>query len=149
MESQTQQPEYADTTSPEVLSASETQAAPLAKLPPADQSNEQWQRIGTQVSTFLAQLPDYIGQFFNTYKQPITSIALILTAIITVKVVLAVIDALNDIPLLGPTFELVGIGYSTWFTYRYLLKASTRQELSQELQTLKEQVVGSQQLPEA
>ena len=149
MESQTQQPEYVDTTSPEVLSASQTQAAPLAKLPPADQSTEQWQRIGTQVSTFLAQLPDYIGQFFNTYKQPITSIALILTAIISVKVVLAVIDSLNDIPLLGPTFELVGIGYSTWFTYRYLLKASTRQELSQELQTLKEQVVGSQQLPEA
>ena len=142
-----QQPEYVDTTSSESMLASEP--APLAKLPPAAPSEEQWQRIGSQISAFLAQLPDYIGEFFNAYKQPLITIALILTAIISVRVVLAVLDALNGIPLLGPVFELVGIGYSTWFTYRYLLKASTRQELSQELQGLKEQVVGSQQLPES
>lgn len=141
------QPEYVDTTAPDVIVTSEP--APLAKLPPAAQSDDQWQRIGTQISNFLAQLPDYVGQFYNTYKQPLISIALILAAIISVKVVLAVLDALNGIPLLGPTFELVGIGYSTWFTYRYLLKASTRQELSQELQEIKEQVIGSQQLPES
>ena len=147
MESQQQQPEYVDTTSPEVIGASEP--APLAKLPPVAQSDEQWRRIGSQISAFLAQLPDYLGRFFNEYKQPIIIIALIPATIISLKVVLAVIDALNDIPLLSPTFELVGIGYSTWFTYRYLLKASTRQELYQELQTLKEQLLGSQQLPES
>lgn len=142
-----QQPEYVDTTSPDIGVTSEP--APLAKLPPAAQSDDQWQRIGRQISNFLAQLPDYVGQFYNTYKQPLITIALILAAIISVKVVLAVLDALNGIPLLGPTFELVGIGYSSWFTYRYLLKASTRQELSQELQEIKEQVIGSQQLPES
>jgi len=41
----------------------------------------------------LAQLPDYLGRFFNDYKRPVTSIALIVAAIITVKVVLAVLDA--------------------------------------------------------
>lgn len=97
----------------------------------------------------LAELPDYIGRFFNEYKQPIISIGLILTAIITVKVVLAVLDALNDIPLLSPTFELIGIGYAAWFVNRYLLKASSRQELSEEIQALKQQVIGSQELPES
>lgn len=148
MESQTQRSEYADTTSPDALSASQSQPGALA-LPPGDESNEQWQRIGTQVSTILAQLPDYIGQFFNTYKQPLISIGLILTAIIAVRVVLAVIDALNGIPLLAPTFELVGIGYSAWFVNRYLLRASNRQELAKEIQQIKQQVVGSQQLPES
>ncbi len=33
-----------------------------------------------------------------------------------------------------PTLNLVGIGYSTWFVNRYLLKASTRQELFQLIQ---------------
>ena len=146
MESQVQEPKYVDPTSSESLMASEP--ALLAKLPPA-QSEEQWQRIGSQISSFLAQLPDYIGEFFNAYKQPLITIGLILAAIISVRIVLAVLNALNGIPLLGPTFELVGIGYSTWFTYRYLLKASTRQELSQELQGLKQEVVGSQQLPES
>lgn len=147
MESQVQQPEYkVDSTSPEAMMASES--APLAKLPPASQaSSEQWRRVGAQISEFLAQLPDYLGRFYNEYKQPIFSVALILAAIISVKVVLAVLSALNDIPLLSPTFELVGISYSVWFINRYLLKASTRQELSEEIQKLKGQVVGSQQLP--
>ncbi len=147
MESQLQQPEYADPTSPEEFSASEV--APLAKLPPAIQSDEQWQQIGSQISAFLAQLPDYLGRFFNDYKQPLITVGLILAAIVSVKVVLAVLSALNDIPLLSPTFELVGIGYSVWFVNRYLLKSSNRQELSQEIQAIKEQVVGSQQLPES
>jgi hypothetical protein len=146
MESQLQQSEYSNTASPENMTASDP--APLAKLPPAPQTDEQWKRVGTQISSFLAELPDYLGRFFNDYKQPIISVALILTAIITVKVVLAVLDALNDIPLLAPTFELIGIAYSAWFVNRYLLKASKRQELSQEIQGLKQQVVGSQQLPD-
>ena len=147
MESKTPQQEYAAPTTSEAIAAPEP--APLAKLPPASAPNQQWQRIGEQVSDFLAQLPDYIGQFFNTYKQPLISVGLILAAIITVKVVLAVLDALNDIPLLTPTFELIGIGYSVWFVNRYLLKSSNRQELASEIEGLKKQVVGSQQLPES
>ncbi len=143
MESQQQQLEYVDNTSPEVIGTSEPAA--LAKPSPAAQSDEQWRQIGTQVSGFLAQLPGYLGRLFNQYKQPLTSIALIVVAIITVKVVLAVVDALNNIPLLAPSFDLVGIGYSVWFVNRYLLKASNRQELYQEIQGLKQQVVGSQQ----
>jgi hypothetical protein len=64
------------------------------------------------------------------------------TSVVAVKVLLAVLDALNDIPLVAPSFELIGIGYSVWFVYRYLLKASSRQELSSEITTLKSQVVG-------
>uniref|UniRef100_A0ACD5GQJ7 CAAD domain-containing protein n=1 Tax=Desertifilum tharense IPPAS B-1220 TaxID=1781255 RepID=A0ACD5GQJ7_9CYAN len=53
-----------------------------------------------------------------------------------------VVDAINDIPLLAPFFELVGIGYSAWFVYRYLRLASTRQELANKIQGLKDDVVG-------
>jgi hypothetical protein len=55
-------------------------------------------------------------------------------AFVSLRVVLAVMDALNEVPLLKPTFQLIGIGYSTWFISRYLLKPSTRQELSQKWQ---------------
>lgn len=122
---------------------------PPGKVPPAPESDEQLRQIGTQVSVFLAQLPNYIGGFFNEYKQPITSIALVVGGLIAVRVVLTILVALIDIPLVAPTFKLIGIGYSVWFTSRYLLKASSRQELSKELQTLRQQVVGSQQLPES
>lgn len=146
MESQLQQPEYVDTTSPEGMTVLEP--SPLTKLSSGVQSDAQWQRIGAQASDFFAQLPDYLVKIFNDNRQLITTLALFVAALISVKVVLAVLSALNSIPLLSPTFELVGIGYSVWFVNRYLLKASSRQDLSQEIQTLKQQVVGSQQLPE-
>lgn len=131
MESQLQQPEYGDTKSPDTTAL---EPAPLAQRSPAAQSLQKGQSIVTQTSTFLAQLPNYLGRLFNEYKQLIISIGLIIAAIITLRVLLAVIDALNDIPLLAPTFELVGVGYSVWFANRYLLKPSNRQELVQEIQ---------------
>ena len=144
---ESQQPEYINTDFSAVIGASEP--APSQKLLPPAQSDEQLQRIGTQISAFLAQLPDYLGNLFNQYKQPIITVALIVAAIISVKVVFAVINALNGIIMLAPTFKVIGVGYCVWFVNRYLLKASNRQELSEDLQKLKKQVVGSQQLPKS
>ncbi len=107
----------------------------LSKLSSAPQIQQKWWwQLGTQLPVWLTQLPDHLGKIFNQYRQPIISIALILAAGISLKVVLAVIAALNEIPLMAPTLKLVGIGYSIWFVNRYLLRSSTRQELSQIIQ---------------
>ncbi|MFP4007031.1 MAG: CAAD domain-containing protein [Spirulinaceae cyanobacterium] len=106
-------------------------------------SPEQWQEWVTPVTDFLSQLPNYIVQFFSDYKQPLISLGLIVSGIITVKVTLALLDAINDIPLLAPILELVGLGYTGWFVFRYMLKASDRKELVAEFDKLKGQVVGS------
>ncbi len=144
MDANLQQSEYANPTSPEGLAAIEgSNPQNLPMLPPATEPENQLQEFGRQVSEFLAKLPEYLGNFFNQYKQPIISLGLILAAIVAVKVVLAVIDAINDIPLLSPIFELVGIGYATWFTSRYLLKTSTRQELAEEIESFKKQILGT------
>jgi hypothetical protein len=95
-------------------------------------------------SEFLSKLPDYVGDFFSSYQKPLLTVALIVTGGITVKVTLAVLDAINDVPLLAPVFELVGMGYTAWFVYRYLLKVETRKELANEFQSLKGQVVGKE-----
>ncbi|MBW4426638.1 MAG: CAAD domain-containing protein [Nostoc desertorum CM1-VF14] len=143
METEQQQLESINTSfSQGTLSLEGTDTANLPKLPPAREPESQWQQISRQVSQFLAQLPEYLGSFFQNYKQPLITVGLILAAVVTVKVVLAVLDAINDIPLLSPTFELIGIGYATWFISRYLLKASTRQQLADEIQSLKNQLVG-------
>ncbi|UZQ53840.1 CAAD domain-containing protein [Trichothermofontia sichuanensis B231] len=120
----------------------------LAK-PSAPGSKGLWQQfldqgkaIGAQFNAILSELPKYVGEFFGEYRRPIATIALILTAIIAVKVTLAVLDALNDLPLLAPTFELIGIGYTAWFTWRYLVRASDREELQREINNLKDQILG-------
>jgi threonine/homoserine/homoserine lactone efflux protein len=63
-------------------------------------------------------------------------------AIVAVKVVLAILDAINDIPLVSPIFELVGMSYATWFTWRYLLKSSSREELAAQYQSFKQELMG-------
>ena len=114
----------------------------ITKIQPSTQSQEQWLKYGEQLSSFFQQFTDNAGTFFNQYKQPLVVFGIGVAALIAVKVVLSILDALNDIPLVAPTFELIGIGYSAWFIYRYLLKASTRNELTSEITTLKTQVVG-------
>ncbi|MBW4672766.1 MAG: CAAD domain-containing protein [Desmonostoc geniculatum HA4340-LM1] len=141
--------EFTETTSKEAtVPGINSQTGTITKLQPPAQPQDEWLKYGEQVSSFLATLPEYVGSFFNQYKQPLVTVGLIVGAIVGVKVLLAVLDALNDIPLVAPTFELIGIGYSVWFVYRYLLKASTRKELTSEITTLKSQVVGKQ-IPEA
>jgi alpha-beta hydrolase superfamily lysophospholipase len=107
--------------------------------PSSDQAWQEWVQPATD---FLAKLPDYVGNFFSSYQQPLITVGLILGGIVTVKVTLALLDAVNDVPLLSPFFEVVGIGYTGWFIYRYLLKVETRQELSQEIEAIKAQVLG-------
>lgn len=121
---------------------SETALTETQMLPPARETNAQLQQISNSISAFLQQLPTLASRFFEAYKLPIISIGLILAAIVTLRVIFAAIDALNDLPLLSPFFELVGISYAAWFINRYLLKAETRQELAAKIQSLKQEIFG-------
>ena len=100
------------------------------------------QDIKDQILTILSELPAYASSFFTEYQKPLITVGLILAGAISIKVTLGVLDALNDVPLVAPFFELIGIGYTGWFVYRYLLNATSRKELLTEIDSLKEQVVG-------
>jgi hypothetical protein len=115
---------------------------PLILPPASGTSNEQLKQAVEKVYSFLSGLPEYLSDFFGEYKRPLVTLGLIFGGVVTVKLTLALLDALDDIPLLSPTFELVGFGYTAWFIYRYLLRASSRQELGKEIEELKDQVVG-------
>ena len=102
--------------------------------PPLGKPLEKGQWIVGQVVSFLSQLSENLGGFFGENQQLLINLGLIFGAIIAFRVSLAVISAINEIPLVAPTFELVGIGYCIWFISRYLLNTSSRQELGQKIQ---------------
>jgi hypothetical protein len=107
-----------------------------------DEATRQVKQVWEKVSALLGDLPDYVSTFFKQYRRPIVTVGLIIAAIIAVKLVLALLSAINDFPLLAPTFELIGLIYSGWFLYRYLLKASNRQELLGDIAAIRDQVLG-------
>ena len=133
METQAQQTEQGNYSSPQDS---------LPKLPPVKEPESQWQQISRQILEFLNQLPEYLGSIFNNNKQGLITLVLILSALVTVKVAIALLDAVNGVPLLQPIFELIGVFYFIWFAFRYLLKFESRQELSQKFNSFKQQSLG-------
>ncbi|AFZ16060.1 valine--tRNA ligase [Allocoleopsis franciscana] len=140
------------TRSPLPAPTAETPKTKLEQIASASDSgvlsrlNSSWNQsssIGNQVAKVLSELPDEIGKFFNQYQQPMIVVALLLVTIITLKVTLAAVSAINSFPILQPTFEMVGLGYTIWFASRYLLTVAKRQELGAATQALKEQVIGT------
>jgi hypothetical protein len=53
--------------------------------------------------------------------------------VVAIDILDAIVLALNRLPLLPSIFELVGLGYSGWFIWRYVLFSSSRQELKSKL----------------
>ena len=106
---------------------------------PADQPASQWVDMGKD---FLTKMFDYVADFLSDNEKVLVNLLLFFLAIVAVRVILAVLAAINDFPLLSPLFELIGLGYTTWFVYRYLWKESSRKELKDEIEVLKSQVMG-------
>ncbi|KAF7107570.1 hypothetical protein CFC21_108181 [Triticum aestivum] len=55
----------------------------------------------------------------------------------------AVVSAIDSIPLLPRILEMVGLGYTVWFSSRYLLFKKNREELFARAYDLKMKIVGS------
>ncbi|CAI0424834.1 unnamed protein product [Linum tenue] len=65
-------------------------------------------------------------------------------AIVAVWLSSIVVGAINSVPLLPKIMELVGLGYTGWFVYRYLLFKQSRKELATDIDTLKKKIAGSE-----
>ena len=133
-----------DTTTTQSVSIKTETSGTMVSSSSQSSSMSQFQEIIEPVFDFLGKVPDELSSFFADYKKPLITLLIFASGIASVYIVLSVINAINDIPLLSPVLQLVGLGYSIWFVYRYLLRASTRSELMQEFEVLKKQVVGKQ-----
>ncbi|MFM6195447.1 MAG: CAAD domain-containing protein [Planktothrix sp.] len=145
------QPQWLATSGTEVLVNAEPVTSSTAKVEVVidsptsfsyDSVNPSIQPMKEEVIAFLSQLPENLGGFFKEYKRPLTTVGLLIAFLVTFKILVGLVEIINEIPLIKPTFETVGLGYSAWFIYRYLLKAETRKELSADFNTLKEEILG-------
>ena len=106
---------------------------------PAEQAKE----VLAKIASVLGDAPEYVVDTFNEYKRPLTVIGLVSGVLIAIKLMFAILSAINDIPVLAPTMELIGLIYTGWFIYRYLLKANNRSELLSSLDNVKDQITGN------
>lgn len=122
METKVQQKEYADpAAAKDMMSIQSSEAGTLATITSSDISDSQSSQIGRDISNFLQQLPKKIVDFSKEYKLQVISFAVLVVMVVFLRFVLAVINALNQIPLASTIFEVIGIGYTTWFVSRYFV----------------------------
>ena len=131
--------ETQETTTSNVGLSTETPGTITAKPSPAEEPVQEWVAIGKD---FLSRFYEIISEFISDNEKLLVNLLLIFLAVVAVKVTLAILAAINDFPLLSPLFELIGLGYTGWFVYRYLWKESNRQELKNELEALQSQIIG-------
>jgi valyl-tRNA synthetase len=81
-------------------------------------------------------------QTLSPYRKPAIALGLILALLIVVKVTLGVLDAVDSLLLISPFLELIGLGYTIWFIFRFLLRAADRQGFAEQLNTVTAQVAG-------
>lgn len=63
-------------------------------------------------------------------------------AVVALVVANGILSTVNAVPLLPGLLETVGLGYSTWFAYRYLITKSSREELMTDIDELKKRISG-------
>jgi hypothetical protein len=118
------------------------QGGNLAPFSASDDPTEQLKAMAAKAMDLLSNLPENIGGIFTNYRSQVVTVGLLFGSFISVKLTLALLSALNEIPLVQPTLELVGLAYTVWFVYRFVVKAENRSELSDKYSGLKNQVVG-------
>ncbi|MEG3882377.1 class I tRNA ligase family protein, partial [Microcoleus sp. herbarium7] len=110
-------------------------SAPEPSLPDA-------RPILDRAAQFVADLPSYAGNFFAEYQKVLVTLGLLISVAVTGKVTLAVLDTMNQIPMLGGILETIGILFTIWFVFRHLLFAVNRQQLAEKIDSLTADVVG-------
>uniref|UniRef100_A0A0C9RR54 TSA: Wollemia nobilis Ref_Wollemi_Transcript_21708_876 transcribed RNA sequence n=1 Tax=Wollemia nobilis TaxID=56998 RepID=A0A0C9RR54_9CONI len=64
-------------------------------------------------------------------------------AVVAVWLASIIVSAINSVPLLPKLMELIGLGYTGWFIYRYLLFKSSRKELASDIEEIKKKITGA------
>jgi HAD superfamily hydrolase (TIGR01549 family) len=116
-----------------------TQAAAQATAATASQTWQTWQ---TNADNFLAQARSTTSSFLRQNRRLLTLVSWLLLALLGARVLLAVVDTLDDLPLVTPILKLVGLVYIFQFTRRYLIRQQNRQELMQLLKQTKADFLG-------
>jgi hypothetical protein len=104
------------------------------EIPLQQEAERQLHQTSQHTSDFLANFPFYLYHFISQNRRAMINTLLALALFITLRLIFAVLDVLDDVPLLSPLLQLVGLGYSLWFMNRHLLKAESRRELLQRIQ---------------
>jgi CAAD domains of cyanobacterial aminoacyl-tRNA synthetase len=118
---------------------------PLLTAAPSttESAEESWNSFQAQAINFFTNVTQSSVAFFRENRQLLVALGWILLAFLGIKVLFASLDAIDDVPLMSSFLKLVGLVSVTRFVWRYLVRASDRQELTQKIDQVKTELLGN------
>ncbi|ONK69054.1 uncharacterized protein A4U43_C05F18810 [Asparagus officinalis] len=98
--------------------------------------------VGDSSDSSSGSIVKYVQSAWNNSEDRIALAGLGFAAIAAVWASANLIAAIDKLPIIPSTLELIGILFSWWFIYRYLLFKPDREELSQKIRTSISDVIG-------
>lgn len=87
----------------------------------------------------------YISRFFQDVQRPGFTVLLLVAVWVTLRILGALIGAIETVPLLAPTLRLIGLGYTLWFARQNLLTSEQRRQTWAIADRWRREIVGSSQ----
>ncbi|WVZ65256.1 hypothetical protein U9M48_014652 [Paspalum notatum var. saurae] len=121
---------------------------------PAPAKRDGWEGFGKEVSSVEVEKEevqsepaswDVLNQIGVELDSDKSYAALVFgtSAIVAIWVSSIVVSALDSVPLVPQVMEVVGLGFTIWFTSRYLIFKENRDELITGVTSIKKQILGS------
>lgn len=89
---------------------------------------------GAELSEKAQEYVEVIKTKWEETEEKPAVIAISVASFIAIVAASSVLDAVNKLPLFGGVFEVIGLGVSGWFAYRYLFNGSDREELKSNIE---------------
>lgn len=126
----------------ETLAQKGDRSSEIIEYSAPESSASDGQPILGQAADLVANLPEYAGNFVTEYQKALVALGLLASVLITGRVTLAMLDTINQIPMLGGLLEVIGILFTIWFVFRHLLFAANRQKIALQIDLLTADVLG-------
>jgi isoleucyl-tRNA synthetase len=127
---------------PETLAEKADRSSEIIEYSAPESSASDGQQILDKTADLVANLPEYAGNFVTEYQTALVALGLLASVLITGRVTLAILDTINQIPVLGGLLEVIGILFTIWFVFRHLLFAVNRQKIALQIDLLIADVLG-------
>ncbi len=118
------------------LNNSQAKEPVIVNNPPTE-----WLETVKPIADSVDRLPEVFSKFFSDYRNIVAVLGYGSLGLISAYISLAVVDAIEDMPILPRFFELIGLGYVLWISWN-LLEASKRKDLWANIESLKETMLG-------
>lgn len=109
----------------------------------SESTEESWEAFRANTAAFWENTTRSATAFFKENRQLFSQLGWLFLGFLGVKILFASLDAIDDVPLMSPLLKLVGLVYVVRFVWRYLVRATDRQQLSQKFDQIKTEFLGS------